>query len=148
MNADDSVPRVLPHAETTRRVIGAFFRAYNEIGFGFLESVYHEALAITLKDAKVQFVREPALVVRMRERPIGLFRPDFVVEDRVIIEVKVATRIEERHRAQLLNYLRASNLEIGLLLNFGREATFSRMIFSNAHKQIRAHPRSSAAERR
>ena len=146
MNADERTGQILPDVETTRKVIGAFYRAYNEIGFGFLESVYHEALAITLTDAKVRFVREPALVVRMRGRPIGLFRPDFIVEDRIIIEVKVARRIDERHHAQLLNYLRASDVEVGLLLNFGREATFRRMIFSNAHKQIRVHPRPSVVD--
>jgi len=141
MNADELHEGTLRARETTGRVIGAFYQAFNEVGTGFVEQVYQEALAITLDDAKVRFVREPPLVVRMRERPIGLFRPDFLVEECVILEVKVARAIEERHRVQLLNYLRASDVEVGLLLNFGPQPMFERMMFSNARKQIRVHPR-------
>jgi GxxExxY protein len=122
-------------------VIGAFYEAYNEVGVGFVEPVYQQALAITLDDAKVRFVREPSLVVRMRGRPIGLFRPDFLVEGRLILEVKVARAIEERHRVQLLNYLRATDAEVGLLLNFGPRPMFERMVLSNSRKRARVHRR-------
>jgi GxxExxY protein len=141
MDADELRDGALRARATTGRVIGAFYEAYNEVGAGFVEQVYQAALAITLVDAKVRFVREPSLVVRMRGRPIGLFRPDFLADGCLIVEVKVARAIEERHRVQLLNYLRASDAEVGLLLNFGSQPMFERLIFSNSRKQIRVLPR-------
>jgi GxxExxY protein len=138
MSADE---RGLPQREITERAIGAFFDVYNELGVGYLESVYESAMAIVLRELGLRAVRQPPLVVRFRGVPIGEFRPDIVVEDAIILELKAARAIEATHEAQLLNYLRASDLEVGLLLNFGPKATFRRFGFSNDRKR---HPRSSA----
>ena len=138
MNADE---RGLPHAGITERVIGAFFETYNELGMGFLESVYGGAMAIVLRERALRVVRQPSLAVRFRGLTIGEFRPDFLVEDAVILELKAARALEAAHEAQLLNYLRASDIEVGLLLNFGPKPTFRRLAFANQRKQ---DPRSSA----
>lgn len=146
MNADERRQRSqaatdLPDGDITGRVIGLFFEVDDEVGFGFSEPVYREAMALAMDEAGVRFVREPTLVVRMRGRTIGTFRPDFVVEDRVIVECKVARELLDRHDVQLLNYLRVSDLETGLLLNFGPKPRFRRRVFSNSRKIVRVRPR-------
>lgn len=141
MNAEQ---RGLLHEAVTERVLGLFFEVYNELGVGFLESVYEEAFAIALAEAAVRFHRHPPLAVRFRGIAVGLFRPDFVVEDSVVVELKVARAIDAIHEAQLLNYLRACRLRVGLLLNFGPKATFRRLVLDTARESIRVPPRSSA----
>jgi GxxExxY protein len=152
MDADSIMPGAagrapgLPHGAITGRVIGAFFEAYNELGFGFLESVYQEAMARAVTSAGLRIAREVPLDVWFRGEVIGTFRADLVVEDVVIVEVKAVRRLLETHVAQLLNYLRSTGLETGLLLNFGPRASFRRLAFANTRKRIRVHPRLSAAK--
>jgi GxxExxY protein len=124
-------------------LIGAFFDVYNELGGGFLERVYREAFAISLSDAGLAFARELSIPVHFRGRVIGGFKPDFIVGDAVIVECKALRVLEDAHVAQTLNYLRASRLPIGLLLNFGPRAEFRRLI-STDRRRIRAYPPSSA----
>ena len=121
--------------------MGAFFETYRELGFGFSEALCAEALAIVLSQRRIPFVREPSVPVSFRGQQIGSLRPDFVVEEAVLLELKAVRVLEPRHDAQVLNYLRATEMEIGLLLNFGPEAQFKRFIFANARK------RNSAATR-
>ena len=128
-------PGWLLHTEITRRAVGAFFETYRELGFGFSEALCAEALAIVLSQRRISFVREPSVPVNFRGQQIGSLRPDFVVEDTVLLELKAVRVIEPRHDAQVLNYLRATEMEIGLLLNFGPEATFKRFVFANARKR-------------
>lgn len=120
----------LAASEVSGRVIGAFYNVYDELRAGFLELVYANAMAIALRHGGVPFEREPPVPVFFRNEPVGIFRPDFVVAGKLIVELKAASAIDEIHQAQLLNYLRASGIEVGLILNFGPTAAFKRMILS------------------
>ena len=122
------------HRHVTEVVLGVFFDVYNELGGGFLESVYREGLAVGLAQASVPFDREAGLTVRFRGQPVGVFRPDFVVADAVIVECKAVKVLDDIHHAQLLNYLRAATIEVGLLLNFGPTPSFKRLVLENSHK--------------
>ena len=128
----------LLHGEVTRRVIGAFYYVYNRLGHGFLESVYQKALANTLERTGTRVLREAPMTVEFEGVAVGDFRADLVIEDRVIVEVKAVDQLGAVHEAQLMNYLRASGVDIGLLLNFGPKATFRRLVNPRAN-----HPPSS-----
>ena len=138
MNADQ---RGLKHRELTEAIIGVFYDVYNELGFGFLESVYEHALAVALDQAGFSVRRQVAMAVWFRGINVGEFRADLFVNDIVAIEIKAANSLERAHEAQLLNYLRCTNIEVGLLLNFGPKPVFRRMAFSNERKGIRVDPR-------
>jgi GxxExxY protein len=124
----------LRHSELTQRIIGVFFQVYNELGYGFLESVYVEALAGALCQSGLRLDREVPLAVRFRGRVVGRFRADLVVGGTVLVEVKACSRPKSIHHAQVLNYLRATVLEVGLLVNFGPRPQTKRLLFDNYHK--------------
>ena len=128
MDADTPTP--YPYAALTGRVIGLFYDVYNELGFGFLESVYQEAMCVALRDASLAFVSQPLLTVRFRGRAVGDFRPDLVVCSSIVVELKAARQLDPAHAAQVLNYLKATGLEVGLLLNFGARPVVRRYAFS------------------
>jgi GxxExxY protein len=134
MNADQ---RGLRNEELTKKIIGVFFDVYNELGHGFLESVYSEAIAIALTAIGLYVERQVAIPVWFRGRQIGDFRADLLIEETVILELKAARALDPAHEAQLLNYLRATEIEIGLLLNFGPKPEFKRLVY-NSRKH---HPR-------
>jgi GxxExxY protein len=138
MNADLYSRRL---EDLSKRLVGVFYNVYNELGYGFLESVYDEAFAIALAEIGIPHRRQVAIPVLFRGQPVGFFKADFVVENEIVLELKSARAIETAHISQLLNYLRGSHLELGLLLNFGREPIFRRLAYSNSRKQ---HLRSSA----
>jgi GxxExxY protein len=125
----------------TEKIIGVFYDVYNELGHGFLESVYEGAMAIALGQAGLHIERQIALKVVFRGEVVGDSRADVVVERAVILELKAASGIDPAHEAQLLNYLRATEIEVGLLLNFGPRPQFKRLVFENSRKQIRVNPR-------
>jgi GxxExxY protein len=125
----------MKHAELTEKIIGVFFEVYNELGHGFLESVCEGAMAIGLEEAGLQVERQVPIAIWFRGRNIGVFFADIVVEGSVILELKCARNIDPAHEAQLLNYLRATTIEIGLLLNFGLRPEFKRLIFDNDRKK-------------
>ena len=131
MNTDE---HGLKHAAITQRVLGVFFQVYNELGYGFLETVYVEALAMALQESGLTLHREMPLEVRFRSNVIGRFRADIVVAGIVLVEVKARRRLLSTHQAQVLNYLRATVLEVGLLLNFGPRPQFKRLLFDNDRK--------------
>lgn len=114
----------------TKRVIGAFYDVYNAMGPGFLESVYSNALLMALSDRGIGARAEVPLVVRHRDRVVGHFRADVVVEDRIIVEIKAVSTLAKAHEAQLVNYLRATGIAVGLVLNFGPRAEFRRRVCS------------------
>mgnify|MGYP000964196578 CR=1 FL=1 len=118
----------------TYRIIGVFFEVYNELGPGFLESVYESALAIALEDSGLTFERQVRIPVWFRGRQIGDYRADIVVDGRVLLELKSVLQLVPAHEGQVLNYLRATRLEIALLLNFGPKPQFRRLAYSNARK--------------
>lgn len=126
----------LKHAEVTEKIIGVFYEVYNELGEGFLESVYQNAMSLALAQAGLQVSREVALPVFFRGEIVGDFRADLIINGVVIIELKSARTIESSHEAQIYNYLRSTEIEVGLLLNFGPRAQFRRMAFENCRKKV------------
>ena len=122
----------------TRRIIAAFFYVYNRLGFGFLEAVYRRAIAHVLRQAGLTVECEKVVDVWFEGVKVGHYRIDILVENKVIVEIKAADRLAAADRKQLLNYLRASNIEIGLLLNFGPKARFERLVYSNSNKPMLA----------
>ncbi len=122
-------------AELTGQIIATFYQVANELGFGFLESVYRRSMLIALQQAGLQAEEEVALPVHFRGLLVGNFYADLVVEDRVILELKTAEVITKFHEAQLLHYLRCSTKEIGFILCFGPQARFKRIVMSNDRKQ-------------
>jgi GxxExxY protein len=131
--AETSAP--LKHGEITEKVIGVFFDVYNELGPGFLESVYHNAMVIALRQAGLQVESEVAVPVLFRGENVGDYRADLLVEGKVIVELKAIRVLESAHEAQLHHYLRATDVEVGLLLNFGARPQFRRLAFDNSGKR-------------
>ena len=136
----------LQHAELTEKIIGIFFDVYNELGHGFLESVYQRALHIALTEASINVQEQMSIQVWFRGAPVGDFKADMVADGKVLIELKAARGIDTAYEKQLLNYLRATNIEVGLLLNFGTKPEFRRLVFENQRKKIRVDLRKSAAK--
>jgi len=118
----------LKHAQITQRLIGLFFDVYRELGHGFVESVYEEAFAVALEESGLRFERQVPLTVWFRGRLVGNFRADVVVEEAVLVELKAARILTPPHEAQLLNYLMATNLSVGLIFNFGPRPKFLRRV--------------------
>jgi GxxExxY protein len=119
----------------TEKIIGVFYDVFNELGFGFLESIYREAMRIALEQAGLAVEAEVPVPVSFRGRLVGVFRADLVVDGRVVLELKTAESISKAHEAQLLHYLRASTMEIGLVMNFKPDARFRRLVLQNARKK-------------
>lgn len=111
----------LKHQDITEKIIGAAFEVHKYFGNGFQELIYQRALALELAKAGLEFAREVEQDIFYKDfpKPIGTRRADFVVAENILVELKAITALEDVHEAQLLNYLKAYQLEIGLLLNFG-----------------------------
>jgi GxxExxY protein len=122
--------------DTTEKIIGEFYSVYNELGPGFLESVYVEALRIALVQAGLSVEKECAVTVRFRGVAVGRFRADLVIENAILVEAKACPKLHPQHVAQTLNYLRATFIEIALLLNFGSRPQFRRLLFDNQRKSL------------
>lgn len=128
------------HGEITEKVLRVFYDVYNELGHGFLESVYRGAMEIALREKGLRVQSEVPIRVWFRGKLVGDFRVDLLVEDAVILELKAARGMGSSHEAQALNYLRASEFEVGMLLNFGRKPEFKRLAYDNARKVERIKP--------
>jgi GxxExxY protein len=126
----------LLHEHITHQIIGAFFEVYNTLGHGFLESVYAEAMTVELAARHMPFQREWPFPVIYKGTRIGVARADLVVANSVVVELKAVDRIAGAHDAQLFNYLKASKLQVGLILNFGRKAEKRRIIWTGSHGTI------------
>ena len=122
------------HADLTERIIGVFYDVYNELGHGFLESVCQTAMVMALRQSGLSVEQSVHYEVWFRGVAIGTFVADIVVNGQVIIEVKSGSALHPWHEAQLLNYLRVSSLEVGLLMNFGPKPEYRRRVFSNDRK--------------
>jgi GxxExxY protein len=127
----------LKHENLTGQIINAFYKVYNELGYGFLEKVYEKALAIELESMGLRVGRQRPIKVYYLGWQVGDYYADLIVEGLVIIELKCGEGINEAHEAQLLNYLKATEIEVGLLLNFGPKPQFRRKIFTNDRKRHR-----------
>lgn len=123
----------LKHGDITEKIIKSFYKVYNELGFGFLERVYENALLIELEEENLVCEKQKTLEVFYRERKVGNYFADILVENKVIVEIKACDTLIKEHELQLINYLKATNIEVGLLLNFGKEAKFRRKIFTNKY---------------
>ncbi|MCU1306781.1 MAG: hypothetical protein JWN45_1476 [Acidobacteriaceae bacterium] len=123
--------------ELTQRIIGVFYSVYNELGHGFLESVYEQAMIVSLREAGLNVDTQVAVPVWFHGNRIGDFRADIVVNQLVLLELKAIAKLEASQEAPLLNYLRATDFEIGLLLNFGPKAEIKRRILDNDRKPLR-----------
>lgn len=118
------------YQELTRKIIKGYYEVYNELGSGFLESVYENALNKVLYDYGLIVKSQFPIDVYFRERKVGEFKADLIVEDKILIELKAVSMLLPVHKAQLINYLKATNIEIGLLMNFGDEPEFKRYIYN------------------
>jgi GxxExxY protein len=125
----------LLHGELTGKVLEIFYSVYNELGYGFLESVYRDAMLVALRAAGFRAEKEVPIDVWFRGNLVGAFFADIVVEDLVILELKSARAIDPAHEAQTLNYLRATHVEVALILNFGTKPEFRRLAFENSRKR-------------
>jgi GxxExxY protein len=123
------------HAEVTDHVIKVFYEVANELGHGFFESVYRKSMAIALKQTGLNVEEEVPVPVSFRGLPVGVFYADIVVENVLLLELKVAEEISKAMEAQMTHYLRSTPIEIGLVLGFGERAKFRRVIFTNDRKK-------------
>jgi len=108
--------------DLTHKVIGCAYQVYNNLGFGFLESVYRKAMVIELEASGLRVLQESPLQVHYKDQVVGDFFADLVVEDELIVELKSVDRLEKVHEAQLVNYLVATGIDVGLLINFGSKS--------------------------
>ena len=123
------------HSKITEEIIGAFFAVYNALGYGFLEKVYANALKLELEQRELKVMQEFSIVVTYLGKTVGEYYADLIVNDLVIVEIKAAKALAQEHEAQLLNYLKATPYEVGLLLNFGPKPEQKRRSFDNNRKE-------------
>ncbi|MGB7200685.1 MAG: GxxExxY protein [Pyrinomonadaceae bacterium] len=133
-NTENTDKKMLHH-DLTEKIIGVFYDVYNELGHGFLESVYETAMMIALNDKGLRVEQQVEVPVWFRGRQIGTFYADLLGESVVIVELKAVRSIDPSHEAQLLHYLRATEIELGLLLNFGVRPEIKRKIYDSPRKK-------------
>jgi len=131
------------HDKLTDAVIRVFHDVYNELGPGFLESVYHMALTLALRQAGMHVESQVPVPVYFRGHIVGEFRADLVINEAVLLELKASQALDRNHETQVLNYLHATPLEVAALLNFGPKPQLRRFVLDNSRKKIRVHPCSS-----
>ena len=122
------------YSDITNKIIKAYYNVYNKLGFGFLEKVYENAMMIELKKIGLKCENQVQIKVYYDEETIGNYYADIMVEKVVIIELKATESICEEHKIQLVNYLKATDVEVGLLLNFGKKAEFRRKVLTTKYK--------------
>ena len=132
----------LKHKALTEVIIGVFFEIYNELGHGFLESVYEKAFVFALNSKGLTANPQIEVPVWFRGHQVGDFSADMLVQGRVLLELKACSALHPAHEAQLLNYLRATEIEVGLLFNFGLKPQFKRLAFDNRRKHLRQESKS------
>jgi len=123
------------HSDVTEIIIKAYYNVYNKLGFGFLEKVYENSMMIELKNFGLKCVKQFPIKVIYSGEQVGEYFADILVENSVIIELKAAGAIHPDHEAQLVNYLKATEIEVGILLNFGKKPQFRRKVFSTEFKR-------------
>jgi GxxExxY protein len=122
------------YEDLTCRIIELFYKVYNGLGYGFLEKVYENALVIECRKAGLDAKPQAPIQVHYDQQIVGEYFIDLLIEKAVIVEIKAAKALSKEHEAQLLNYLKASEIEVGLLLNFGPKPEIKRKIFDNHRK--------------
>ncbi len=140
MNADNQ-DNEFKYKELTGKIIKIYYKVYNKLGYGFLEKVYENALMIEFKKEGIPAVAQvPINVYYDNNEIIGEYYTDILVDEKVIVEIKANKKLIEENEAQLLNYLRATDIEVGLLLNFGPDPEFKRKAFDNSRKKKIKNP--------
>lgn len=120
------------YSAVTDKIIRAYYNVYNKLGFGFLEKVYEHALVIELRKLGLSTLAQQPVKVYYDNIEVGLYYADIIVENIVIVEIKAATALCPENEAQLINYLKATNMEVGLLINFGAKPEIRRRVYSSA----------------
>ena len=133
----------LLHEDLTQEILKSFFDVYNKLGFGFLERVYENSLALLLRERGFLVQQQSPIIVYFQGVAVGDYFADLLVNNLVIVELKAAEALRQEHLAQLRNYLRATDMEVGLLLNFGQKPTFKRVFLTNDRKDPRHSHESS-----
>ena len=123
--------------EKTSLILKCYYKVYNTLGFGFLEKVYENALFLEMTNMGMNCRKQVPITVFYDGEEIGNYFADIIVDDDIIIELKAAESLCEEHDHQLINYLKATNIEVGLLLNFGLKPEFRRKVFSNDRKKFK-----------
>lgn len=131
--------KLLMKERLTERVIGVFYDVYNELGTGFLEIVYENSFATALREIGIEVQQQVSLQVEFRGLNVGEFKVDLLVSKCLVVELKAVAQLNSAHEVQLVNYLKASGIPVGLLFNFGPRPQFKRRIFGQA-----SNPRPSA----
>ncbi len=124
----------LLHEEITNKIIKSFYKVYNTLGYGFLEKVYENAMAVELKKHGLKVNCQFPISVHYENELVGEYFADIIVNNLIVLELKAASELTEEHECQLINYLKATDIELGLLMNFGKEAEYKRKIFTNKYK--------------
>ena len=127
----------LKHSELTGKIIKAFYTVYNTLGYGFLEKVYENAMFVELQEMNLDVVKQAPIKVFYKGQEVGEYFADLIVENSVIIELKSAENLSKANESQLLNYLKATEIEVGLLMNFGTTAEYRRKVFENNRKPFK-----------
>ena len=122
------------YRELTERIINVFYKVYNKLGYGFLEKIYENAMMLELKKEGITSASQSPIRVLYEGEIIGEYYADILVDNKVIIEIKASRRLVNENEAQLLNYLKATDIEVGLLLNFGAKPEVKRKVFDNSMK--------------
>ena len=125
------------HKEISEKIISAFYKVYNTLGFGFLEKVYEKALKIELESISLDVKNQFPIKVFYNGYEVGYYFADLIVNNKVIIELKAVDTMNKEHECQLINYLKATEYEVGLLLNFGKQPEIKRRIFTNNLKKLK-----------
>ena len=125
------------HSEITEQIIKAFYTVYNQLGYGFLERVYENALVIELRKAELECDAQVPIDVYYDNTKGGVYFADLIVNGCVIVEVKACESLCDQHEAQLINYLKATDIEVGMLLNFGNKPSFKRKVYSMEYKNLK-----------
>jgi len=121
--------KTLKHQELSKKIIAAAYNVHNELGNGFLEKVYKNALAVELEESGLSCRLEAPLEVSYHDRIVGEYLADLIVEDKIVVEVKAVSKLDSVHEVQLVNHLKATGLNVGLLINFGQSVEVKRRIF-------------------
>lgn len=124
----------LLHRGITEAILKVFYEVYNELGSGFLEKVYQNAMYFELKEKGFKVEAQKQIKVYFKKQLVGEYFSDLLVEDKVIVELKAIEMLMDVHLAQIMNYLKVTEIEVGLLLNFGEEPEFKRVIYTNDRK--------------
>jgi GxxExxY protein len=122
------------YSDLTKQILRAFFDLHTELGYGFSEKVYENSLLILLRERGMIVQQQMPIQVHFHNQVVGEYFADLLVNEVVLLELKAVSKINEDHAAQLLNYLKATDIEVGLVLNFGQTAEFRRRVYDNARK--------------